>query len=227
MLGLRLDQPLPLDGPRGGRSTSDELERLARLGLVVRERGHARAHATAAASSAAASPPACSPDVGRRLRRAAYHEEMQMPLCRAPGRHPPPRRRGVRRDGPARRLEDARRARGARRLALDGAERARRARAARPADASAHLGRPRADRGRLPALRRPPALDARSRGPAGVLARPAGRARRGRGGAADDDRDALAGDAAARGRLGAAASRRRPSATSRCCCCSRTSSWSS
>ncbi len=41
--------------------------------------------------------------------------------------------------------------------------------------------------------------------PAAVPARPAGRARRGRGGAAGDDRDALAGDAAARARLGAAA----------------------
>ena len=43
---------------------------------------------------------------------------------------------------------------GARRLAVDRAGRARRARAARAAHASAHLGRPRADRGRLPHLRR-------------------------------------------------------------------------
>ncbi len=59
MLGLRLDEPLPLDGAR--RILDDgELERLERLGLVVRERRHARADATAAASSAAASPPGCS-----------------------------------------------------------------------------------------------------------------------------------------------------------------------
>ena len=41
--------------------------------------------------------------------------------------------------------------------------------------------------------------------PAGVLARPGGRARGGRGGAAVDDRGAVAGDAAARPRLGARA----------------------
>ena len=75
-----------------------------------------------------------------------------------------PRRRGVRRDRAAGRLEDARRAGGARRLALDRAQRARRARAARAADASAHLGRPCADRGRVPHLRRRAARAARSRG---------------------------------------------------------------
>ena len=51
----------------------------------------------------------------------------------------------------------------------------------------------------------------------------AGRARRGRGGAAGDDRGAVAGDAAARARLRAARSRRRPSARRRAASSSRTS----
>ena len=68
-----------------------------------------------------------------------------------------------------------------------------------------HLGRARADRGRLPRLRR------RAARAAGAEARPSSRsssathARGGRGGAAGDDRDAVPGDAAARARLGAAA----------------------
>ena len=55
----------------------------------------------------------------------------------------------------------ARRALGARRLVVDRARRARRARGARPADASAHVGGPDADRERVPGLRR------RARRPAG------------------------------------------------------------
>ena len=48
-------------------------------------------------------------------------------------------------------------------------------------------------------------------------------AQRDRGGAPVDDRDALAGDAPARARLGARGSRRQPFVTSRCSCCSRPS----
>ena len=77
MLGLRLDEPLPLAGLE--RSLDDgELERLAGLGLVVRGRG-SLALTSAAASSAAASPPASSPDA-RRLRHGAYHEAMRAVL---------------------------------------------------------------------------------------------------------------------------------------------------
>ena len=79
----------------------------------------------------------------------------------------------------------------ARGLAVDGAERARRARGARPADAPAHLGRPRPDRARLPLLRRPAARAARAAA-GGLPARPARGAERGRRRAPGDDRDALA-----------------------------------
>ena len=119
-------------------------------------------------------------------------------------RHPPARRRGVRGDGPAGRLEDARPAERSLGLPVDGPCRPRGARAARPADASAHVGRARADGGRLPGLRRPPPRAPRH-ATRGLLAGPGRRTRRGRGRAPGDDRDALPGDAAARARLGAPA----------------------
>ena len=75
---------------------------------------------------------------------------------------------------------------------------------ARAADASAHVRGARADRARLPLLRRRAARTARAAA-AGVPARPHIDEQRGRVGAAGDDRDALAGHAAARARLGAAA----------------------
>ena len=122
------------------------------------------------------------------------------------------RRRGVRRDERAGRLEAARRAGRVRGLDLDRSRRARGARAARAAHPSAHLGRPRADRGRATASTSTCCSRAQEPPPAGVRARARDAARRGRGGAAGDDRDALAGDAAARARLGAAArGRDRPS----------------
>ena len=58
-----------------------------------------------------------------------------------------------------------------------------------PARPSAHVRRPRPDRGRLPVLRRPPAAD-RAHGPAAGAVAGAPRARRGD---ARDDRDAVAG----------------------------------
>ena len=88
---------------------------------------------------------------------------------RAKARDPAAGRRGARRDGPAGRLEGARRALGPRRLVVDGPRRARRARGARPADASAHLGGARPDGERLPGVRRGARRGAR---------RAAGRARR-------------------------------------------------
>ena len=66
-------------------------------------------------------------------------------------------------------------------------------------------------------------LSGPSRGPPAFSLGLPSRAHRGRGGAAGDDRDAVAGHPAARARLGAAARGGDASATSRCCCCSRTS----
>ena len=85
---------------------------------------------------------------------------------------------------------------------VDHPQRARGARGAGPARASAHLRRPRADRRRLPLLRRPAAAraSARPQPRAAALAR----APRGRRGDARDDRDAVAGDQPAGDRLGAA-----------------------
>ena len=84
---------------------------------------------------------------------------------------------------------------------VDRALRAGRARGARPARPSAHLRRARADRRRLPLLRRPPA--ARSPG-AAAIARARPRAARDRRGDAGDDRDAVPGHEPAGARVGAA-----------------------
>ena len=107
------------------------------------------------------------------------------------------------------------------RLAVDRARRARRARVARPAHASAHVGRARPDRARLPLLRRRAARTGSTRSRRTFPLDLHTDAHRGRVGAAGDDRDALAGDAAARARLGAAARGDDGRATSRCCCSSR------
>ena len=89
----------------------------------------------------------------------------------------------------------------------------------RAAHASAHVGRPRADRRGYRYY-----ADGCSSGSsrAGVVpARPVTSAQRGRVGAAGDDRDACAGDAAARARLRAAARGGDRPSTSRCSCSSR------
>ena len=94
---------------------------------------------------------------------------------------------------------------GLRRLVLDRARRARRARAARAAHAPAHLGRARARPRPATASTSTSCSRGRSRARSEFPLELADRARRGRRGAPGDDRDALAGDAAARARLGAAA----------------------
>ena len=124
-------------------------------------------------------------------------------------------------DRPARGLQGARRRPGRRLRALDDPQRARGARGARAARPPAHLGGARADRRRLPLLRRPPAARSARRRAASRARRAHARAPRGRRGDARDDRDALAGHEPAGDRLRAADRRRRRSATSRCCCCSR------
>ena len=97
---------------------------------------------------------------------------VKLQLHPAPAGDPAARRRGICRDRPAGRLEDARREGEPHRCAVDRPRRARRARVTRAAHASAHLGRPRADRERLPLLRGRAAEPARPAS-AGVPARPA------------------------------------------------------
>ena len=113
------------------------------------------------------------------------------------------------------RLEDARRARRDRGVLVHRPERAGRARGARAPHAPAHVGRPGADRRRLPHLRRPRARPAASRAPrrASSSTCPRRRARSTR--RCGDDRRARPAHAPPRARLGARASRRRSSATSR------------
>ena len=123
---------------------------------------------------------------------------------RAAAGHSPPRGRGPCRDRPAGRFANARRRVRPRRLPLDGSRRARRARADRAAHAPAHVRRPGADGIGLPPLRARPAGRAGA-APRGVPARASARAVRGGGGAAGYDRDAVAGDEAARARLCSAA----------------------
>ena len=81
----------------------------------------------------------------------------------SPGADPAQGRRGLQRDRAAGRLQDARGRRRARVRPVDDPQRARDARGAGAARAPAHLRGPRADRRRLPLLRRPPA--ARAAGP--------------------------------------------------------------
>ena len=125
---------------RAGASTA-ALERLERLGLVRAEQ--------AAAGRELALTERGRFLGGRRHSRPARLKSLQRPmqqvtepeLTAPPGDDPARRRRGVRRDRPAGRLADARRADRPRRLAVDGPRRARRAREPRAADASAHLRR--------------------------------------------------------------------------------------
>ena len=64
MLGLRLDEPLPLAGLEDAVD-ADALARLERLGLAERAAAARRSCSpSAAASSAAASRPSCSPSGG-------------------------------------------------------------------------------------------------------------------------------------------------------------------
>ena len=176
MLGLRLDEPLPLAG----------LEHVARRGRARAARSGSaspcRGDGTLALTRARPLPRRRRHRAPARLTRGrltggAYHGRMRAALPSGSGRL---LRRVVEEyvaTGPAGRVEDARRARRARRLAVDRAERARRARAARAAHASAHLGGARADRGRLPPLRRRAARARRSRGrPTFPLDLPAARA---------------------------------------------------
>ena len=165
LLGLRLDEPLALD----------EVERRARPrrgGAARRPAGSSRSAPTAPGRAtltltrrgrflgggvtrraARLSRRAPAPAAGARWKRRGYH---RVPDAAFPPetRDSAARRRGVRRDRPARGLARARGALRAERLAVDGAQRARRARDARTAHAPAHVGRAHADRERLPALRR-------------------------------------------------------------------------
>ena len=138
-----------------------------------------------------------------------------------PGADPAQGRRRLRRGRPARGLEGARRRSRRRLRPLDDPQRARGARGAGAARAPAHVGGPRADRRRLPLLRRPPAARARVEG---------GRAARGRAvarrGARSTRRCASPPRRSRRSRTCSRSSprrrsTRRRSATSRCSPCSR------
>ena len=228
MLGLRLDEPLPLDGPRAAPSTRASSTRLA----AARAR-RARARRRSGADPARPLPRRRRHRPPARL-TASYHDlspdaigawddillsERQRDILRrvveeyvATGQ-PVGSKTLVERAGLGVSPSTVRNELAElERLGL--------------LYASAHLGRPHPDRGGLPPLRR------RAARPAGaaldrVPARPSSPRRGGRGGAAVDDRDAVAGDAAAGARLGAAAPGRDRAARRRCCCSSRTSSWSS
>ena len=106
MLGLRLDEPLPLAGRRGRRSTPDGLERLAEGGpggapeqgsLTLTPRGRLPRRRRDGAAP-------------RLTRRPTMGGSMQILLSDRQRDILRPRRRGVRRDRAAGRLADARRA---------------------------------------------------------------------------------------------------------------------
>ena len=114
---------------------------------------------------------------GRHADRAPRRGRARASPRLRPGAHRPPgaaARQGDRRlrgHRPARRLEGARRRSGGDRRPVDDPQRARGARGAGPARASAHVGGPRADRRRLPLLRRPPAAGAPRHGASSPRAR--------------------------------------------------------
>ena len=127
---------------------------------------------------------------------------MAVPLSQAARRHPAARRRGVRGDRPAGRLEDPRRAGRAGRLAVD------RAYELSELERLGLLTHPHTSAGRVPTeagyrLYVDHLLSAPEPRPAVFTLDLSARPGRGRGGPAADDGDAFAGDAAARCRLGA------------------------
>ena len=167
MLGLRLDEPLPVaevdDAIDGGA-----LARLERLGLVERGRRRSRSPG-GAASSAAASRPSSSPSLNFLQMSGAWNEQSS----RSGSGDPAPRRRGVRRDRRAGRLEG--------RSSSDAGSTSRRRRFATSSPSSRRSGCSRI-RTRRPAGSRPSAATATtptgcssgsSRGRAALPARPA------------------------------------------------------
>ena len=113
------------------------------------------------------------------------------------------------------------------RVVVDRPRRAGGARSAGPADPPAHVGRPRADRARLPVLRRTAARPSWSRGPRALGARPR-RARAARSTPRSRRRPRCSRRSRGCSRsCRRRRSRRRRCGTSRCCCSSRRSSWSS
>ena len=157
MLGLRLDEPLPLAGARAGArsgagsrgSSGSGSPSAAADALALTARGRFLGDGVTAG---------CSPERLGAIRTAATMA-CKWQLTRAAHRAAAARscarvvEEYVATGQPVGSKTLVERA-GARRLAVDRARRARRARAARAAHASAHLGRARADRGRLPPLRR-------------------------------------------------------------------------
>ena len=154
LLGLRLDEPLPLAG-------------------VERALDHGGAGAHGAARARGAPRRGARADGARPLPRRGGHGRAarlgrirrgrrpgyDCPAKRGDPAHPAAaadprrRRRGARRHGRARRLQDARGADDGRGLVVDRPQRVRGARGAGPADAPAHLRGTRPDRARLPRLR--------------------------------------------------------------------------
>ena len=165
MLGLRLDEPLPLGGLRSALD-ADGLARAEQLGLAV-DGGETLALTRRGRFLGGGG--------DGRDRRVSRQVEADAQRLKSPANagnsaaqrtaagDPPPRRRGVRRHRTAGRLEDARRALRPARLAVDGPRRAGGAREPRAAHASAHVRGTRADRARLPLLRRRAARAASSR----------------------------------------------------------------
>ena len=186
----------PLDGLESAVDRS-AAERLARLGLA-----ELRTAPDGELLDAHAPRP-----LPRRRRdgRAAGLSSGHGRAVRAEARDPPARRRGLRRHRRAGRLEGARGAVWPRSVVVDGARTSSRS-SSRSGCSRIRTRAP----GRVPTESRLPALRRRAPGPAraaagAVPARPDADAQRGGGRAPVDDRDARAGHAAARARLGAAA----------------------
>ena len=204
MLGLRLDEPLPL----AGLEPALDRDALGAARAARARRAHRRQRQRDAHADRAGSVPR-----RRRHRRApgvafARGDDVTAPRPRpqrAPAADPDPRRRGVRRHGPAGRLEEPRRA------GRDRECRRRPCATSSPSSSGSACSRIRT---RRRAASRPTAAtattstgcsSAASRGRPSFPLDLARGAQRGRVRAAGDDGDALAGHAADRARLGAAA----------------------
>ena len=109
MLGLRLDEPLPLAGLEESLDP-DALERLERLGLASARSRPARADAARPLPRRRrdGAPARVTNDQGgpAPTSRACLPWANGNPALQPAARHPPARRRGVRRDRPAGRLEE-------------------------------------------------------------------------------------------------------------------------
>ncbi len=204
MLGLRLDRPLAFADVSAAVEL-DALERLEALGLAERrdgglqltERGRFLGGAVTA-ELMAAEPVERLPFVHGRGRTSPDSQP-------SPGGDPRARRRGLRRHGRTRRLEDACRACRRRGVPLHGEKRARGARGARSPVPPAHVRRACSDGHGLPRRRRSRPGAARAEAGVGAATEPPGGAEPRRRGAPRDHGRACAGHAPARARVRAAA----------------------